>query len=587
MQHFRKTIQRTPTPTGDSRLPSDLHPVLRQVYANRNLTVQDELELGLGGLLPASRLSGTREAAELLHRTLSQGGRIQVIADFDADGATSCALAVRALRAMGADQVGYLVPNRFEYGYGLTPEIVSEALKRAPDLIITVDNGISSLRGVAAAKAAGVQVLVTDHHLPGARLPDADVIVNPNAPDDSFPSKNLAGVGVIFYVLAALRARLREAKWFEQRRLPETNLAEYLDLVALGSVADVVPLDHNNRILVRQGLQRIRAGRCCAGISALIEVSRRSGPRLVASDLGFALGPRLNAAGRLEDMSLGIEMLLTDDPAIAQDLARQLDTLNRERRVIEDEMKQQALAHLDRLLPEADLPFGLCLFQEEWHQGVIGILAARIRERFHRPVIAFAPGEEEGLIKGSARSIPGLHIRDTLDAIAARHPALLQKFGGHAMAAGLSLRSNDFDAFSTAFDQEVRRRIDDESLQGIIHTDGSLQETDMTMDLAELLRDAGPWGQGFSEPLFDGDFRIISQRVVGEKHLKLVLEPGDGGNLVDAIAFNQAERQPADGEDLIHVAYRLDVNEFRGNRNLQLMIEYFEVVGGRVVSGEG
>jgi len=574
MTQREKKVVRFAAAETDIALPDDLHPVLRRVYGNRAITRSDELQLELKGLLPVSSLSGCKQAAELLHRVMARQGHILVVADFDADGATSCALAVRALRAMGADHVSYLVPNRFEYGYGLTPEIVAVALQQAPDLIVTVDNGISSVEGVAVARAAGVQVLVTDHHLPGSELPAADVLVNPNLPGDSFPSKHLAGVGVIFYVLAALSRHLHEAGWFAARSITAPAVADWLDLVALGTVADVVPLDHNNRILVQQGLLRIRAGRCCAGINALIQLAQRSRQRLVTADLGFAIGPRLNAAGRLQAMSIGIECLLTDDPVQAQALAALLDGLNRERRQIEQEMQQEALSQLDELVPATGLPHGLCLFREAWHQGVIGILAARIRERIHRPVIAFAPGECEGVIKGSARSIPGLHIRDTLDAVAARHPGLLEKFGGHAMAAGLSLQRDDFTAFATAFDDEVKRRLDEDALQDVIHSDGSLSAADLSLDLAEWLRAAGPWGQGFPEPRFDDHFRIVQQRIVGERHLKLVLQPQSGGDLVDAIAFNQAEQRP-DDDAVIHAVYRLDVNEYRGNRSLQLMIDYF------------
>ncbi len=575
MNSFEKSIVRKPELEGGAGLPQGLHPVLKRIYLHRQLTDLSDLERGLDQLLPASQLGGTAQAAALLESVIERGGRILIVADFDADGATSCALALRALRAMGAAQVDYLVPNRFEYGYGLTPEIVSVALQREPDLLVTVDNGISSLAGVAAARAAGVAVLITDHHLPGRKLPAADVIVNPNSPGDMFPSKNLAGVGVIFYVMATLRTRLRDTGWFTRQGLKEPNLASLLDLVALGTVADVVPLDRNNRILVHQGLQRIRGGHCGTGIEALIEVAGRNRQRLVASDLGFAVGPRLNAAGRLDDMSIGIECLLTDDPARAREQAVRLDGLNRERREIEQGMQQQALVELESALPGGELPYGLCLLREEWHQGVIGLVAARVRERFHRPVIAFAPGEEAGMIKGSARSIPGLHIRDTLDAVASVRPGLLEKFGGHAMAAGMSLKQTDFDAFCQAFDAEVRCRVDAESLKGVVYSDGPLEGDDFSMELAELLRSSGPWGQGFPEPVFDGRFRVISQRILGDRHLKMVLEPEGGGALLDAIAFNQAERVPARQDPVIHAAYRLDVNEFRGERNLQLMVEYF------------
>jgi single-stranded-DNA-specific exonuclease len=503
------------------------------------------------------------------------------VADFDADGATSCALAVRALQLMGATDVRYLVPNRFEYGYGLTPEIVAEALRQQPDLLITVDNGISSLAGVKAAREVGVAVLVTDHHLPGETLPNADVIVNPHLHDNGFAGRNLAGVGVIFYVMAALRSRLRQGGWFQRRGIPEPNLADLLDLVALGTVADVVPLDQVNRILVYQGLQRIRAGRCCAGISALLQVAKRNGRDAVAADMGFAVGPRLNAAGRLEDMSTGIACLLSDDPEEALEIAYRLDRLNRERREIESDMQDQALAVVEEFNREGSgqPPFSLCLYRADWHQGVIGILAARLRERFHCPVIAFAPAEA-GVIKGSARSIPGLHIRDLLDSIAVCYPQLLKKFGGHAMAAGLSLQEDALEAFGEVFDAEVRKHICEEDLRGVIRSDGALAAADLSLELAQEIRDGGPWGQGFPEPLFDGIFTLVNGRIVGEKHVKMVLQPLQEELFLDAIAFNQGEQGlPETGEQL-HAAYRLDVNEYQGRRGLQLVVEYFESVPG-------
>jgi len=569
-----KTIVRAEVPPTESSLPEDLHPVLRRVYAIRNQTDAASLERGLAAMLSVSLLDGVEHASALLHEVMVLGERILILADFDADGATSCALAMRGLRAMGAGNLAYLVPNRFQYGYGLTPEIVAVAREHSPALIVTVDNGISSIQGVRAAKEAGIKVLVTDHHLPGAELPDADAIVNPNIPGNRFPSKHLAGVGVIFYLLAALRQRLDDLGWFAELGMDPPNLAELLDLVALGTVADVVPLDHNNRILVHQGLQRMRAGCCCAGISALADIAERALPRLVAADLGFAIGPRLNAAGRIEDMSIGIECLLTDDPQRAKELAGRLDSLNRTRRSIEQEMKRQAVDYLQALPADDVLPTGLCIYRDDWHQGVIGILAARIREQCNRPVIAFAPAEEEQMIKGSARSISGLHIRDVLDAVAAANPGLLSKFGGHAMAAGLSLRLIDFERFSREFDREVRCRVDEDSLRGVVRSDGELGLEDLRLELAELLRAAGPWGQGFPEPLFDGYFVVVQKRVVAERHLKLLLRPLAGEGLVDAIAFNQAERD-ADVET-IHAAFRLDVNEFRGRRSLQLLIEYFQ-----------
>ncbi|HEY9199363.1 MAG TPA: single-stranded-DNA-specific exonuclease RecJ, partial [Gammaproteobacteria bacterium] len=509
---MQKRIIRRECTLDPAQLPSTLPPVLRRIYAARGVDDALQLDTAVERLLPPERLGGLTRALDLLEQALAEGQRIIIVGDFDADGATSAALMVRALRSMGAQQLAYLVPNRFDFGYGLTPEIVAVAAQQHPDLLITVDSGISCLAGVAAARAAGMRVLVTDHHLPGLRLPEADAIVNPNLPGDDFPSKNLAGVGVAFYVMVALRARLRDKGWFAACGLPEPNLAQLLDLVALGTVADVVPLDHNNRVLVEQGLRRIRAGRCVPGIAALLAAGGRNPARAVASDLGFAVGPRLNAAGRLEDMALGIECLLADDPKIAQHMARQLDQLNRARREIEADMQTQALSALSSLhLEEGGLPTGLCVYDPCWHQGVIGILASRLKDRFHRPVIAFADAGN-GEIKGSARSVAGLHIRDCLEAVGAHHPGLIRKFGGHAMAAGLTLAERDFAVFQAVFDAEVSRHLSADDLHGIIHSDGELEAHELTLELAETLRLAGPWGQQFPEPLFDGRFIVASQR---------------------------------------------------------------------------
>jgi single-stranded-DNA-specific exonuclease len=510
--------------------PADMPQILRRIYAARAIASAQELDYSLHNLLPPDTLGGLSDAAALLQAAIVARQRILIVGDFDADGATSCALCVRGLRAMGAADVRYLVPNRFEYGYGLTPEIVEVAAQQAPALIMTVDNGIASNAGVSAARRAGMRVLITDHHLPGHSLPEADAIVNPNLPGDAFPSKALAGVGVAFYVLLALRARLREQGWFADQGIDVPNLAQWLDLVALGTVADVVPLDRNNRVLVKQGLQRIRAGSCVPGLRALLEAGGRSLARVVASDLGFAAGPRLNAAGRLDDMSLGIECLLTDDAAAARDMAAQLDALNRERREIETDMQAQALTAIENLqLDDERLPVGLCLFDPDWHQGVIGILAARIKDRLHRPVIAFARSAE-GEIKGSARSVTGLHIRDVLDAVATRHPQLVQKFGGHAMAAGLSLAEADYPAFAAAFDAEVSRHMSADDLHTCLYSDGELSDGELSLGTAQQLRDAGPWGQAFPEPLFDGRFEILGQRVVGERHLKLTVKSPQGAD---------------------------------------------------------
>jgi single-stranded-DNA-specific exonuclease len=550
-----------------------LPPLLTRLYASRGVRSAAELDKGLARLLPFSLLKGIDAATALLVRALEQRQRILIIGDFDADGATASSVGMLGLRMLGAAHVDYLVPNRFEYGYGLTPEIVAVALRRRPDLLITVDNGISSVEGVAAAKAAGLRVLVTDHHLPGAELPAADAIVNPNQPGCEFPSKAMAGVGVIFYVLLALRARLRELDWFASRQLKEPNLAELLDLVALGSIADVVPLDANNRILVHQGLARIRAGRARAGLRAILEVAGKQAERINSTDLGFILGPRLNAAGRLDDMSLGIECLLCDDEALARDMAQQLDELNRDRKSIEQGMQREALAQLKDLSVE-DLPFGLCLFEADWHQGVIGILASRLKEKYHRPAIAFADAGD-GILKGSARSVPGLHIRDALDAVAARHPGLISKFGGHAMAAGLSLPQAHYGAFAAAFDAEVRRHLGEDDLTGRLLSDGQLSVEEFHLDLAHALRHAGPWGQHFPEPLFHGVFQLVQQRLVGEKHLKLVLRSECGAVTLDGIAFNiDLGQWPNPNVRYAELAYRLDVNEFRGNQSVQLLVAH-------------
>ncbi len=567
----RRIIRRKQLVNND-RLPADLNPVLQRVYAARPIQSAAELDYSLERLLPLTSLGGLSDAVALLEAAIRNCRRIVVVGDFDADGATSVALCLRALRMMGASDLHYLVPNRFEYGYGLTPEIVAVAAELGPDLIITVDNGISSLEGVAAANKHGIQVLITDHHLPGEQLPDAAAIVNPNVKGDAFPSKNLAGVGVAFYVMLALRARLREQDWFAQQGIAAPRLAQLLDLVALGTVADVVPLDFNNRILVQQGIARIRAGHCAPGIRALLEVGGRRLDRIVAADLGFIAGPRLNAAGRMDDMSVGIECLLADDETGARELAMKLDELNRDRRKVEADMQAQALAAIKTMkLDVENLPVGLCLFQPDWHQGVIGILAARIKERLHRPVIAFARSGE-GMLKGSARSVSGLHIRDALDAVATRHPGLIPRFGGHAMAAGLSLEEENYAVFAQAFDEEISRHLTQDDLAGVVYSDGELSERELSLDTAQLLRDASPWGQGFPEPVFEGNFDVLSHRVVGQRHMKMMLRPLGGDSEIDAIAFNTPELPEPCRQ--LHMAYRLDVNEYRGRISAQLIIEY-------------
>ena len=555
-------------------LPETLPPLLRRLYASRGVTKAEELERSVKGMLPWQQLSGVEKAAERLYDAFREGLRIIVVGDFDADGATSTALSVLALRQLGGGNVDYLVPNRFEDGYGLSPEVVDQAHARGAQMILTVDNGISSIAGVERARALGIPVLVTDHHLPGDELPDADAIVNPNLRDCGFPSKSLAGVGVAFYLMLALRTFLRDKCWFEAQGITPPNLAELLDLVALGTVADVVPLDANNRILTWQGLSRIRAGKCRPGIKALLEVSNREAQKLAASDLGFALGPRLNAAGRLDDMSVGVALLLCDNIGEARQLASDLDALNQTRKEIEQGMQAEALTLCDKLERSAEaLPGGLAMYHPEWHQGVVGILASRIKERFHRPVIAFAPAGD-GTLKGSGRSIQGLHMRDALERLDTLYPGLMIKFGGHAMAAGLSLEEAKFDEFQRRFGELVTEWLDPALLQGEVLSDGPLSGQEMTMDVAQMLRDAGPWGQMFPEPLFDGRFRLLQQRLVGERHLKVMVEPIGGGPLLDGIAFNvDTALWPDSSVREVTLAYRLDINEFRGNRSLQIIID--------------
>ncbi|WP_324833083.1 single-stranded-DNA-specific exonuclease RecJ [Pseudomonas saxonica] len=547
--------------------------LLTRLYAARGVQSQAELDKSLARLIPYQQLKGIDAAVDLLVVALEQRQRILIVGDFDADGATASTVGMLGLRLLGAAHVDYLVPNRFEYGYGLTPEIVEVALTRKPQLLITVDNGISSVEGVAAAKKAGLSVLVTDHHLPGNELPAADAIVNPNQPGCEFASKALAGVGVIFYVLIALRARLNSLGWYQNSKAP--NIAELLDLVALGSVADVVPLDANNRILVHQGLERIRAGRARPGLKAILEVAKRDHSRITSTDLGFILGPRLNAAGRLDDMSLGIECLLTDDANAAREMAVQLDEMNQDRKSIEQGMQREALAQLKEL-PVDSMPFGLCLFDPEWHQGVIGILASRLKERYFRPTFAFADAGD-GLLKGSGRSVPGFHIRDALSVVAAQHPDLIAKYGGHAMAAGLTLPAANFEVFSQSFDEEVRRQLSQEDLTGRLLSDGSLAVEEFHLELARALRNAGPWGQHFPEPLFHGVFQLVEQRIVGERHLKVVLKTECGSVKLDGIAFGiDREVWPNPTIRWVELAYKLDLNEFRGNETVQLMIAHIE-----------
>jgi single-stranded-DNA-specific exonuclease len=556
-------------------LAPGLHPVLLRAYAARGVRSAEDLDNSLSRLLPVGTLEAIPAAVELLlaHRT---GGRVLVIGDFDADGATSSALVVRSLRRLGFSSVDFLVPNRFEFGYGLTPEIVALAAGRLPTLIVTVDNGISSHAGVAAARTRGIDVLITDHHLPGAELPDANVIVNPNLSGSRFSSRTLAGVGVAFYTMAALERRLAQEAGGGGG---PPVVPQLLDLVALGTVADVVPLDANNRVLIAQGMKRIRAGHCVAGIRALLALAGRgAAAELTAADLAFGVAPRLNAAGRIDDMSIGIQCLLADDDEEAQRLAARLDQLNEERRLIEARMQQEALAAVRRLTetgPEALQRSGVCLFDEGWHQGVVGLVASRIKDRLRRPVIAFAAASPDTL-RGSARSVAGIHIRDVLEALATRHPDLISRFGGHAMAAGLQLSRARLDEFARAFDQEVERHMDGRAAANAVETDGELAVGEIALATAEALRAGGPWGQAFPEPSFDGLFNIRNARVIGERHVKMWVEPPASGRSFDAIAFNHlspggAAELPA---GLAQLVYRLDINEYQGERRLQLLVDH-------------
>jgi single-stranded-DNA-specific exonuclease len=555
---------------------ADLPEILQRIYCSRGVCTDKEIEYLLKNLLSFSNLSSINEASCLLYEALSSNQRMVILGDFDADGATSTALAVLALRAMGAQNVSYCLPNRFEYGYGLSPEIVPLLLQKSPDLVITVDNGISSIRGVQMLQDRGIKVLVTDHHLPGEELPAADVIVNPNCVGDAFASKNLAGVGVIFYVMCALRRHALDHQWFATHNIEPPNMGQFLDLVALGTVADVVPLDYNNRILVHQGLQRMRAGTARPGIAALLRIAGRNPEKLSAADLGFAVGPRLNAAGRLEDMSLGVACLLSQDESAAMPLAEQLDQLNKERRNIEHDMQAEA----SRILRELDLSQAgdctICLYDESWHQGVVGLLASRIKEQYYRPVIVFARGEQ-GLLKGSGRSIKGINIRDTLADVAAYHPELIEKFGGHAMAAGLSIKTDHLSAFQKAWQQAVKSALGQQSLQRILETDGVLSPDQLTLKTAQLLARAGPWGQAFPQPSFRGEFVILGQKLVAEKHLKMTLQLSDV--VVDAICFNvDLKSWPNHHCDRALLVYQLDVNEYGGHVRLQLLVDHLEAV---------
>ena len=557
-------------------LPDSIHPVLKRIYASRNIKSSEDLDYSLGSLIPYEELGGIDDAVILLQEMITQKKRILIVADFDADGATSCALAIRGLTAMGAEDVIYVVPNRFEHGYGLSPKIVDVALDHDPDLIVTVDNGISSIGGVEHAKKNGIKVLITDHHLPGDKLPSADVIVNPQLKENKFPSKNLAGVGVIFYILLALRAKLKAANWFDEKNIKYPNLANLLDLVALGTISDLVPLDKNNRTMVAHGLKLMRKNKSKVGILAILNQSGRQLSTLTSGDLSFAIAPRLNAAGRLTDMSLGIECLLTDDKENATEMAKKLNQLNIERRQIQDNMEEQAFTEFEKYLQDTSkkIPHGICIYNQNWHQGVVGILAAKIKEKFNRPVIVFAQ-ECQGILKGSARSITELHIKDVFDEIARLYPELILTFGGHAMAAGLTIEESQFDRFSDVFNKVVDRYISSDSLEDQCLTDGELSGDDFSLPLALAIQNAGPWGQSFPEPIFVGQFKILDKRVVGESHLKLKLQSRNN-NTLDAIAFNMTDDDWPSKLEQITSTYRLGINNYRGHSQVQLFIEHIE-----------
>lgn len=573
---MKKLIKHREIPSGNS---VSNHPLLDRLYRARHIKNTKELDRTLKSMLNPNQLYGIDQAVNLLVEAYQQQQKIVIVGDFDADGATSTALSVLALRQLGFSDVDYLVPNRFEQGYGLSIPVAEMALEKGVQLLMTVDNGVSSFEGIAFLKEKGIRVLVTDHHLPPETLPPADAIVNPNLSQCHFPSKSLAGVGVAFYLMLAVRAKFRELGIFTVETQP--NFTDLLDLVALGTVADVVPLDQNNRILAYQGLMRIRARRCRPGIIALAEVANRNVEQFTSSDLGFCIGPRLNAAGRLDNMSIGVELLLANEMSKARELALDLDELNQTRKEIEAGMKLEAIKicqNLTALFKE--LPYGITLYQPDWHQGVLGIVSSRVKDQYHRPVIAFTQ-DSEGILKGSARSIEGLHMRDVLERIHSQHPNIILKFGGHAMAAGLSIREEYFADFQHLFNQTIADWFDEEHLQGIIWTDGELNSNEFNLETAELIKSVGTWGQGFPEPCFDGEFKILDQRAIGQNknHLKMLLEPKQGGVLLDAIAFNIDTRLYPDlSIKQARLAYKLEINEFRGNRSLQLLVDYIEPI---------
>jgi len=572
-------IMRRDMPVSEELNNSDLHPLLKKIYANRGVTKLTQVDYSLKDLIDFALLKGIDAAAEIVSQAVIENKRLIVVGDFDADGATSCAVMIRSLKAFGLENIDYLVPNRFDFGYGLSPQIVDVAAQSKPDLIVTVDNGISSIDGVGRANELGIAVVVTDHHLAADTLPDAAAIVNPNQPGCEFPSKMVAGVGVAFYLMLAVRAALREKKWFDDAVRSEPNMAKYLDLVALGTVADVVPLDENNRILVESGLKRIRANKACAGINALLTIAGKSIEGCSSQDFGFIIGPRLNAAGRLDDMSIGIECLLSDNYEQAFQYASTLNQMNLQRRQIEGEMLVQAFTLLEQQIEQLDdvevIPDALALYDAQWHQGVVGLLASRIKEKYHRPVIAFADAGD-GELKGSGRSIPGLHMRDVLDAVSKQQVDLIEKFGGHAMAAGLSIKQENLARFQQAFSEQVSAVLRPEDLDDIKETDGAVAEEYMTIEASEIFKYASPWGQLFPEPVFDDVFKVLNWRIVGEKHLKLDLANPESGVCYSAIAFNKTDEDLPAGDDDIRVVYRLDVNEFRGKRSLQLIVQHIE-----------
>jgi single-stranded-DNA-specific exonuclease len=564
-------IRRRAAVTG--KLPASLHPVLRRVYAQRGITSEAELSLDLKTLLAPQAMLGLDRACDELERAVTSGGKVVVVGDYDADGATGAALAVAVLRTFGATAPDYLVPSRFHQGYGLSPALAEAAHAMGAQWLLTVDNGIASLGGVERAHELGLRVVITDHHLAGPRLPAAEAIVNPNQPGCTFPSKHLAGVGVMFYLLLALRGRLRDAGWFRDR--PEPRLADFLDLVAVGTVADVVRLDGNNRVLVAQGLARIRAKRARPGILAMLNVAGRDPASVSSTDLGFTVGPRLNAAGRLEDMRLGIECLLADGEEAALAMAQRLDVLNRERRGLEAQMRDEAMAMVDKVDGDA---VGLALFDAGWHEGVVGLVASRVKDRLHRPAFAFARAKEAGMLKGSGRSIAGLHIRDALALVDARNPGMIARFGGHAMAAGLTLPEARFEAFREAFEAVCREWLDDAALERVLESDGALEGEELSLDTARALEGAGPWGQGFPEPLFDGAFELRESRIVGERHARYRLR-GPGGRAVSAIHFNAGPDPAAPGP--VELAYRLGVNRYQGAESVELRVELLKTRGER------